>query len=294
MELRLGISLQNDVLSNLGDTWLLESAPSLGGAGTGIVMIGGLKNPERFGRVLQRIEDVLAPRSKANAWEETQKHPALQKLATSQGSISYIQLPGHWPVAPAWASQNNQLILAAWPQVAQMILERAKREDLPGQQAFQTSLKSISGKPTVLVYLNDPAILDQHYGWLLRNWTDLANRYRRQGIACRGDWLPSLALLDRYAGPSILGISVDETGMLVEDYGWIGVIPSVLAGNLAYKRLSPPPEIHSSTGGQMLEGLLDRLEQWPTNPAAAASEPEGQNSPKAALPNQGDSQPARQ
>jgi hypothetical protein len=283
---RLGLSLQDDVLANLSQPWMIVSAPSLGGMGTGTAFIATVKSPDKLREQLAYLRASFAPASQPSTRERERRGvpgaPSIVSQPAGRTMITYLQLPGAWSIAPACAVYENQLIGAGWPQVVQDLIERDANTSLAAQPALAAALHYVTDKPVLLAYLDTPRIAPLAYGWLLSHWTDVANRQSREGTFLRPGWLPSLSLLTRFITPSVLAVSVDDRGILIEDYGWIAAIPTAAAGVFAGDYMAPL--LGESAGrprsfGPVLEEFLSDLSRLPhrrppaSRPATAASQP---------------------
>lgn len=278
---RLGLALQEDVLANLAEPWMLVSAPSLGGVLTGTAMVTSLKAPGRLREQLADVQSSFAqaatrPSPRDGDAFAGRKAPSLQSSMVGLTAVAYLQLPGEWPIAPAGAVHENQFILAGWPQVVRNFIERDANSTLAAQPTLQGALRYITGKPTLLAYLDTPRLLGLAYGRPLARWTDMSNRQAREGTFIRPGWLPSLTVLNRFVGPSVMGVSVDDRGILIEDYGPIAAVPTAAAALLIYPHLPQPPpqpQPRRRTLEQWLDDFVSELSRLPRPPRPPATHP---------------------
>ena len=225
----LKMSIENDLLANLGDQWTLVSAPSLGGSLTGTALIVQVKDAQKLSAAVAKLEDAARARMSRTqmSGEDSASQSAGRVAASSIRSymagktkISYLTPSREMPVlAPAWAVQNDKLIIAAWPQVVEAVLQGTGTGTLDKDAAFKTAFQHISGKPSIVAYANWPKLVRQYYGLPMVGWTAAAAGLGRQGISIRPEWLPSLPMVAKYVWPSVSGVSADDKGITCESYG---------------------------------------------------------------------------
>ncbi len=247
IEDRLGVSLGKDVFSQLGDTWVLSSAPSRGGFLTGTMLAVDVKSPARLAAAIGKIEVALLPspakepKGPAPAATATApagkaapgpaSRPSVETLKFARADIHYLALPSAlapMPLAPAWALHKNHLLVAAWPQVIQSaVASTASAATSVTQTAdFRSARSRVAGKPSVLFYCNAPKLARQVYNWALVGWSFGANTLAGMGFKdARPAWLPPLTTVEQYLRPSIVAVCPDAAGITVETYG---SLPSVV------------------------------------------------------------------
>ena len=216
---QMGVSIADDVLANLGDTWVFASAPSLGGLLTGTVLSVEVKEEAKFkaaaGKITAFFKKTLAGGSRPGGRIET--------VRENRTDIHYLSFAGRGmplPVAPAWAVHKKRLYVAAWPQVIQAVIANGSKRPLTKDPAFQKARARITGRPSVLCYCNVPAILRHTYPFLLAGWTMGAGALSAEiGAPASPTWLPSLPKMEKYLWPQISGISADAEGITFEGYG---------------------------------------------------------------------------
>lgn len=229
LEENLGISLGRDLLSQLGDRWVLSSAPSRGGFLAGTMLTVDVKDPVKLAETLQKIETGLLP-PPAPAGDDKPSprtrpgQPRVETLKFARANIRYLALPSRrepMPVAPAWAVHKNSLMLAGYPQVIQSALARNGAIKPLAQTAdFRSARGRIAGKPSMLFYCNGPKMARQVYHWAMVGWTMAANALAGEGVMdAHASWLPPLATIEQYLRPSIAAICPDADGITFESYG---------------------------------------------------------------------------
>jgi hypothetical protein len=234
IEKNLGISIEKDVLANLGDTWTLSSAPSQGGFLTGTVLTATVKDAAKLSAAIAKFEAFLKEQF-GDEGEGGGPQPSLEVLKVGKAEIHYLALPlrhDPMPVAPAWAVHNGRFYLAAFPQVIQAVLAANGRKGLAQDPAYQQARKRIAGKPSALLYVNSPKIARQVYHWALIGWTLAANLLPNEtGVPTKPGWLPPITSVEKYLWPHIMAVSSDPKGVTFEGYGSLPT-PTLFGGLL--------------------------------------------------------------
>ncbi len=284
-ERRLGVSLGKDVLSQLGDTWVLSSAPSRGGFLTGTMLTVDVKDPAKLAAAIGKIESALlpppapattAPAGAGKASPGPTSRPSVETLKFARADIHYLALPSAFapmPLAPAWTLHKNHLLVAAWPQVIQSaIAVNAPASPVTQTADFRPARSRVAGKPSVLFYCNGPKMARQVYNWALIGWTAGANKLAALGFKdARPTWLPPLTTVEQYLRPSIVAVCPDAEGITFETYGSLpSAVPA--AGML----LNPVPVWLSTLAVEKFRAeavtaarLAGRASQTPTAPGRA-------------------------
>jgi len=247
----LGVSINDDILANLGDTVLVYSAPSQGGFLTGTVLSVSAKDTEKLSAAITRIEESLSKKLAGETYYTCPNHPdirrdeegicpkceaelVLHKTPASKASIEtarfgrtevrYIRglggdIPS--PVTPGWAIHKDRLYIAGWAQVIGSVLQsNGTSNPVTSQETYRKARSMVSEKASVLSYTNTPQIMRQIYNYLLIGWTLGANILSENTpINARPDWLPPLPTLEKYLWENITAVSSDEKGITFESYG---------------------------------------------------------------------------
>lgn len=117
----LGISITEELLPALGDTWTFFDAPAHGAMlGTGTVAIVETRNPEVIHKLIDSIQQMAAPML-------TAFDVSLVRNETKVGkhTLHYITVGGlPVPVAPAWAVVGDRCIFGLYPQCVRAALKQ--------------------------------------------------------------------------------------------------------------------------------------------------------------------------
>ena len=224
MEKDLKISLEKDVLANLGDTWVLSSAASQGGFLTGTALTVTIKDGRKFSGVVQKIEDAMmqhmrptpppAPEGEPPPRPRGRRGPQIEKVVIDGVKISYVSFPGQpIPVAPAWAVHKDKLYVALWPQVV-AAAAGARAESITANPAFARLWGQIGQGASIVSYCDLGGMLKKIYNLGLLGWTALANAMVRElDMEIKPDWLPLMEQLGKYLRPGMSSITAEEDGI---------------------------------------------------------------------------------
>jgi len=232
----LGISLPKDILANLGDTWTLTSASSLGGLGTGTVLTVSVKDSAKLGAAIGKIEALIRKNTESppprGARVMRARGPRIQVLKSGKLEVHYLQgIDRDAPIAPAWAVHKNKLYIALWPQVVVAAVENSGKSPLVHKAAFKKLRARMSKAPATLTYIDTPSIVRSAYNLMLLGWTvGAAELPRELGFQAypKVDWLPSLSKIEKYLSPEAAAISYDAKGVTIESYGSLPVISNMM------------------------------------------------------------------
>ncbi|MDP6633867.1 MAG: hypothetical protein QGG42_03135 [Phycisphaerae bacterium] len=238
IEDELGISLSKDILGNLGDTWVLTSASSLGGFGSGTVLTVSVKDAAKLSAALGKIEAIFRKKTAPPPGERFRRSPgpSIEVLKSGKLEVHYLQGVGRSiPIAPSWAVHKGKLYIALWPQVVVAAVENTGKKPLIRNAAFQKLRRNVSAKPATLTYVDTPAIVRSFYNLLLVGWTAGSRELSRElGLATnpKVDWLPALPKIEKYLSPEIAAVSSDATGITVESYGSLPIVSNYITSIL--------------------------------------------------------------
>jgi len=228
-----GVSLEDDILDNLGDTWVVSSAVSQGGAPTGTVLTVELKDPDAFVRTIVKIElaarvkNMLGQGEVRNNDEFDGPRPDrmdIEKLKAGDTEIHYLVSSGRgfMPITPAWAVHNKKLYVAMFPQVIKSAIEHEGRNPLIASPKYTALRTKTNTNALGLAYINTPQMLGRHYATLLiysnvLTQMGLYGRSNKQPV--RPDFVPAMSTILKYIPPTIETITADKTGVIFEQHG---------------------------------------------------------------------------
>jgi len=243
----LGVSIERDLLGNLGDTWVLASAPSYGGWVTGTVLSVEVTDEKALAAALAKIEafanrqmnpqrpregrvgEARADGAPPAQDEPTEReaHPARTQFTfhTHQaGPLEIRYLSGALPdvplpVKPAWAVHKGRLYVAAWPQVIQAAVENAGANPLTADAHFQRLRAQLGPRASALVYVNQPKLTRAAYTALLPLATMGLSAGRAHVNLPETLGLPALSRLEKHVWGQLSTVRSDEGGITFQSYG---------------------------------------------------------------------------
>ena len=225
-EKELGISITRDILANLGDTWTLLSAPSIGGFGTGTVLIVKARDAKKLSATTAKIEALLRRRmgGPSRSRRPGGSTPGIETLKSGKLKVHYVRIPSRdfMPLAPAWAVHEDKFYFALWPQVIIGAVQGAGRRPLAQDPAFRKLRGRVAVKASAMTFVNTPQIVRRLYNFILVGWTGISNSReatRNFPFVPQPDWLPALPQIEKYLQPEISAISSDAEGITIEGYG---------------------------------------------------------------------------
>ena len=225
-----GVSLEDDILANLGDTWVASSAVSQGGSPMGTVLTVEIKDPAAFARTVGliemavRVKKMLGSGSEGGGNEDglpRRPGPGIEKLKVGDTEVHYIASGDSFlPIAPSWAVHDKKLYLAMYPQVVKSAIDNAGKNPITASPTFAALRAKADKNALGLVYVNTPKLIGRHYTMLLL-YAHMAGRYsgRRGNQRIRGDFLPAMSTIVKYIPATIQTISADKTGVTFEQHG---------------------------------------------------------------------------
>lgn len=232
VEQHLEMSLENDVLASLGDTWVYSVSPSQGGPLVGSMISLEVTNPEKLHAFIDKLEARLlppAPRIPTTAPRRRRPRPGIGIMKVGDTKIHYLRTPARglgMAFLPAWAVHENRLYVALWPQVIASALEN-QTPPLTKRPEYQALRKRFAPNASAMMYVNTPEIMKKLYPLQLLGGTILMNAIAGEARTTHPVplWPGSLQSVLRYLIPSMNAVSHDVEGITFEGYG---TCPSLL------------------------------------------------------------------
>ncbi len=253
---KLGFSLTDDLLGQLGDQWTFVMSRSLGGPLTGMAMIVDIKDTKRFTASMAKIKQLAKDEADA---DDNDPMPILKQATVAGTTVTHVQFPTLFaPVAPAWAIHDNRLILAPWPQVVSAVIKGTPAGPISKDPAFVANWRKLSGKPTSVTYVNLPKITRDFYFLPMVLWTWGSNALQEQGVDANAAWLPDLPTLERHIWPAFSAVTADKQGVSFESYGSLPLV-NLLMPNAAMAPLMASIALPSLAKAR--DGAKDAIDQ---------------------------------
>ena len=233
-EEEIGLSLLDDILQPLGDTWTLHNAPSQGGGFlfTGTIASVNLRDAERFqkthDKLLRMARDLVGPRDKRAAKDDDRKgakdedgddapprreDPRILTESTFHGyKIYQVNIPAPVPLAPCWCIAGKSLLVALYPQTIKAQLTRtadsSSLADVPAVAAL------LERGPSAISYTDTEAITRFAYPILKVMAPVISQQLRKNGVHLDASILPSARAIYPHLGPTVAAVSQTKDGIL--------------------------------------------------------------------------------
>ncbi|HAK96478.1 MAG TPA: hypothetical protein DCM87_16185 [Planctomycetes bacterium] len=223
LERELGLSVTDDILRPLGDTWCLWSAPSDGGLlFTGLTLAVTVKDRERFQKTLDKIAGLMRremgePRGTG---DRRPRRGLFLESTTCRGvAIQYLNSIGEeFPVAPAWCLTDTHFSISLFPQMLKTALARGAAVE--SSLARQTALKDRGGA-LALTYADTPSIFRMLYPLAHPLAQILCGKLQREGIDVTIASLPTAAGILPHLGPEVSTVARTDQGVLMITRGTV-------------------------------------------------------------------------
>lgn len=200
MQRQLGLSLRDDLLAGLGDTWTVYNSADDGGAiFTGLCATIGVRDRAKLEKILG-----LALRVAEAQRNDERPEFAVRSSKVGDDVIHYVQfLREPVPFAPAWCLTDEELIVAITPQMVRAHLTRP--DDAPSLADVPEVAAALkSGDVTSLTYSDVRFGLQLLYSYASLGVTMGAAALEKEtGVRADLAKFPSFAAISRHLRPTI-------------------------------------------------------------------------------------------
>ncbi len=213
----LGLPIK-DVLGPLGDQWVIYNAQSHGGfALTGWTLIGTIREPDKFGRSLKTVRNLVIKGVGGDG-----DRPKIHTMEVDGVTIEYLQAARwDWPFPSAWAVVGDKFIVALYPQLVEDAVRQIQKPEktILDNPNFVAARKR-SGGAGPLVYLSGPEVVNNLYPIglvLLQFLNGMGGGFRDLEDGTRdsmAELLPSMRRLIDYVGYDAVGVKATPNGLL--------------------------------------------------------------------------------
>ena len=222
-EKELGLSISNDLLAPLGDTWALYSAPSDGGfLITGATLVAKVKDKTKLAdsndKLIKAIQRAAGPR------DPGERGVFVKEWTFQDQKIHSLNPVGErdFPFMPSWALAGDELVVSAYPQALKSyLLRKAQPEALKPLAAAPAAahLFKDGRAPVFFMYCDTPTVLSNAYGMLKPVAPMVFGQIQRMGVELDMSILPTLGAIKPHVIPDTLAIYRNEAGLLLEHRG---------------------------------------------------------------------------
>lgn len=212
MEEGIGISVQNDVLAALGDTWCVYDSPGGGGMFTGVTAVVRLRDAKAAatanGKLIALVKGMAPPDG------DPRREPKIEQYEFAGQQVYGLQARQHdFVVAPTWCITEKELVIGLYPQTVKAFLTR--RADAPSLAKAPTVAAAIEDGVLSLGYVDQRRLFDLFYPMLPVIAQAAANEMQRKGMEISPSLLPSAGAISPHLGPAVSTVRRTEAGIEV-------------------------------------------------------------------------------
>ncbi len=223
IEREIGLSLADDILRPLGDTWSVWSAPSEGGlVFTGLTLAVAVKDRDRCRKTLDKLTGFLQEKMGAPRAMDAQRPRRGIYLAstTCRGvTIQYLNAVGEeLPAAPAWCLTDTHFSVSLFPQMLKAALARGAAVE--SSLARQPALKDRGGA-LALAYVDTPSLFRMLYPLAHPLAQVLCSKLQSEGIDVTIAALPAASGILPHLGPEVSTAARTDQGILLITRGTV-------------------------------------------------------------------------
>lgn len=161
----LGFSIPNDLLTALGDTWVMYNAPQTGGP-LGLVLIVDARDPQKLHAAAQRVNELVD-------LGVTSFGARLVKKEVKHNGVTVHYMAGYRgpiPVAPAWAFKNDRMFMGLFPQSVKGALDQldaSPNASILGRPDVSDAMGRLPQPMTGFGFINGRMIREMYMGYEL-------------------------------------------------------------------------------------------------------------------------------
>ncbi len=250
MEKTFNLSLDEDVLAALGDTWTLSMADSQGGPLTGIMLSVEVRDEAKFNaaldQILPKIEQVamftyamqIGRRLRGREVAPEDLPSPIQSLQVGEATIQYVRILTNNDLAsailPAWCVHNKRLYVALWPQTIASALQ-AGVKPITANPDYQRLRSKLHPNANWMIWVDNPKLLRKVYPLAVIMGTLATNETLKKTGTLQVPplWPSGLTEMTQYLWPGISTLHTDETGIMLESYSSHPMLISTTGSSLA-------------------------------------------------------------
>ena len=229
----IGISIRDDLLKPLGDTWCFYNSPGEGGfLVTGMTGVVQVKDREKLAAALEKIVAAINANSEKNVGVGRMPagSPQFPGRARDKARIGHTQFAGqeiyflevpssNFFLAPAWCLTEKELIVSTWPQHIKAYLSRDKQFESLAKAPEVAELFKDGDGPVSLSYCDTQKFLEVLYPMLCGVGRVMTHRLARDGIDLDTSIIPSPGALKRHLRPTVGTIRRTKAGIEIMHRG---------------------------------------------------------------------------
>ncbi len=215
-ERELRISVMDDLLRPLGDSWSIWNSPSQGGlVFTGLTAAVSVKDRDHFQRTFDRIVDAM--RQEMGGSRRSRRGVFVDSFTTAGTKIYFINTVGDdVPLAPAWCLTDRHLLISLFPQMLKATVQRGC--DVESSLARHPAVKD-RGKALGLSFVDAAGLFRTLYP-LLHPLAQLAcSELQHEGIDITIAALPSAGGILPHLSCEVSTVERTDAGILTVSRG---------------------------------------------------------------------------
>lgn len=271
IEKSFNLSLDEEVLAALGDTWTLSMADSQGGPLTGIMLTAEVRDEAKLNaalaKVLPKIEQaaqfmhIMQIMQNAHPLQDREVSPEtlpspIQSLQVGEATIQYARFVADDNVAaavlPAWCVHNKRLYVALWPQTIASALQ-SQAKPLTAHPDYQRLRRQLDAKANWIIWTNTPQLMRKAYPLMVTMGTLATNQLLKKAVTLQVPplWPSGLPEMMQYCWPAVTTVRSDEKGITFESYSSHPSLISTTGGALAVTTGVLLPSLHRARENAM-------------------------------------------
>jgi len=219
----LGLAIDKDLLDLLGELYVVYDAPANGGFWiTGATLIVESPDAARLQGNLRKLFEFLNRKIEE---EGGSGRLIVGSMDHRDHKIDYLNVVGApIPVAPAWTADGNRLIVALYPQMVTVALDRLAQKDLAADSLtanpdFAAAKKVLGGVGSTVTYVNTRRAMEQLYALVLPLAQMGVAMAQAEGFALDISCLPSQQAVTQHLFGHLATTDNLADGVLYESYG---------------------------------------------------------------------------
>lgn len=227
-EQRMGMKIGEDLLGSFGDTWICFDDPANGSLlFTGMTIVADLEPGQRVEQALESLVAIIA--EETNSTDEiTLRHDQYRGV-----KITYMNFAGMpMPLAPAWAVHENRWIVALYPQMVRVTLDRMmdpQSETLLDNQDFRRGYKFMPQDATSIGYIDTVRGVRNLYSIGLPVAQALISAGQEEGLNLDVSVIPALPVITQHLFATVTTGKTTPDGYLFRSHGAIPASVSSLS-----------------------------------------------------------------
>lgn len=204
-----GVDLREDLLSSLGSSWRLYTSPSHGNWLTGWTVSIAVEDADKLREVNLQLAKLFG-----QSTSQSNRSAELRRLAFGGKEVFYLILPAQdAPFSPAWCIDDDELVIALFPQSVKTHL--AHKVEGRGLERRAEIAAQLEGNSVAMIqYLDLPKIAEYAYPAIQVGLRIMSTELAREGVNLPVHQLPTADALVGHLEPFV-GVLIREESALI-------------------------------------------------------------------------------